>query len=342
MNSRGHQRSRAGHPAHSKALCAHGRATNTTAYLSRCPVVPASGKGGVPPLPESTKLSRGVLHQRGHARHAAQKAAPSRCGSAYRAPPLDLVRQSVVSVSAESGVPLSPSSTMPRLAGASPPAASLRGLDAPKPQRGHVGPPVAALGVNPTSPLDPVRCSVGLVSGHGGLPPCPGTTKLSRGVLSGVALARFGTHCVALRVYIGCCFVKWSPVAALKLRLVSSTASPPHGFTKPTLCKVPPLGAVARPSALPGRIRALRAAVWRPCGCRGGVASVRRCARRSVQCPAASHVGGAPAHPGGLPLRGFGPARGCPSAPQGGSLSPRKCANVFRPSIPNQENTQHE
>ena len=49
-------------------------------------------------------------------------------------------------------------------------------------QRGHVSPPVAALGGNGTSPLYPVRCSVASVSGHGGVPPCPGSTRLSRGV----------------------------------------------------------------------------------------------------------------------------------------------------------------
>ena len=71
---------------------------------------------------------------------------------------------------------------MSRLAGASPPPASLRGLDADKWQRGHVGPPVAALGGNPTSPLYFVRCSVASVSGHDGVPPCPSTTRLSRGM----------------------------------------------------------------------------------------------------------------------------------------------------------------
>ena len=49
-------------------------------------------------------------------------------------------------------------------------------------QRGHVSPPVAALGASVTSPLYHVRCSVVSVSGHGGGPPCPGTTRLSRGL----------------------------------------------------------------------------------------------------------------------------------------------------------------
>ena len=211
----GHQRNRAGRPARSEALCAHGRATNTTACLSRCSVVPASVQGGVPPRTSTTKLSRSDLHQRSRARHAAHGMALSRCGSAYQAPPLELFWQSVVSVSSESGVPLSPGPTMPRLADASPPTASWRGLDADKWQRGHVGPPVAALGGNPTPPLYFVRCSVGLISGHCGLPPCPGSTRLSLGVRGSVARARYVTHFVALRVYIGCCFVKWPPVAPL-------------------------------------------------------------------------------------------------------------------------------
>ena len=81
--------------------------------------------------------------QRGHARNAAHGMALSRCGSAYQAPPLDFFWQAVGLVSCESGVPLSQSTTMSRLAGASPPAASWRGLDADKWQRGHVGQPVA-------------------------------------------------------------------------------------------------------------------------------------------------------------------------------------------------------
>ncbi len=60
-----------------------------------------------------------------------------------------------------------------------------------------------------------------------------------------VACARYGTCFAALRVYIGCCFTKWSPVAAPGLRLVPSTAVRPRRFIKPILCKVPALGAGA-------------------------------------------------------------------------------------------------
>ena len=70
-------------------------------------------------MPGNTKRSRSDLHQRGRARNAAHGMTLSRCGSAYQAPPLYFCWQSVVLVSGESGVPLSPGTTMSRLAGAS-------------------------------------------------------------------------------------------------------------------------------------------------------------------------------------------------------------------------------
>lgn len=80
-------------------------------------------------------------------------------------------------------------------------------------------------------------------------------------VASGVH-ARYG-H--TLRFYITPHFAKCSPVAALKLRLVSPTAARPHGFAKQALCKVAFAWVRARqPSALPGRWRALRAAARSP------------------------------------------------------------------------------
>ena len=55
----------------------------------------------------------------------------------------------------------------------------------------------------------------------------------------------------------------------------------------------------------------------RPCGCRGTWALVRRCAlcAWSVACGQLSCM--CPAHPLASPLRGFGPALVCPSAPKG-------------------------
>lgn len=107
------------------------------------------------------------LQQRGHAGRAACWMALRAGGSAPNITAFHF-RDSVALVSGQCGVPQWPSIT--RLS---------RGI---LQQRGHVSPPVAALGGNGTSPLDPVRCSVVSASGHGGIPPCPRTTKLSRGV----------------------------------------------------------------------------------------------------------------------------------------------------------------
>jgi hypothetical protein len=81
--------------------------------------------------------------------------------------------------------------------------------------------------------------------------------------------------------------------------------------------KLPSPGTVAQPSALPGRVCALRAASWLPGGCRGAVALVRRFAQRSGQWPAAINVVCAPPTLWASPLRGIGPALVCPSAPKG-------------------------
>jgi len=306
--------------------------------------VPASVQGGLPPCTSTTRLSRSSLQQRGRARHAAHGLALSRCGSAYQAPPLYLFWKSVVfsqwrkrstAIARQHHV-----SARWRIAT----SGQLARPGRCRQQRGHVPPSVAALGGNGTSPLYFVRCSVGYVSGHGGVPPCPGTTRLSRSVRGAVTRARCGTHCVALRVYIGCCFVKWPAVAALKLRLVPSTASRPHGFTKPTLCKVPPLGLVAQLSALPGRCplsSALRAASWLPCGCGGAAALIRRFAQCSGQWPAASRVVCAP--PTLWPRRCAALAlRWSARPPPRGSLSPaqntsrsfkEKCSRRFAPAL---------
>ena len=119
-------------------------------------------------------------------------------------------------------------------------------------QRGHVPPPVAVAWWQRhfTAWFCSMLCRASQWARRGTAMPRH-HEAVARVFAAVVARARCGTHFVALRVYIGCCFVKWPPVAALKLRLVSSTASRPGGFTKPTLCKVPPLGTVAQPSALP-------------------------------------------------------------------------------------------
>ena len=111
------------------------------------------------------------------------------------------------------------------------------------------------------------------------------------------------------------------PVTTLKLRLVSVAASRPSGEGNRRYVKLPSLESVAQPSALPGRIRALRAAAWLPCGCRGTWASVRRFAQGvwSVACGQSCCV--CPAHPVASPLRGIG-LRWSARPPPRGSLIP--------------------
>ncbi len=76
-----------------------------------------------------------------------------------------------------------------------------------------------------------------------------------------VALARYGHP---LRFYITPHCPQCPPVAALKLRLVPVTASRPSGEGNRRYAKWPSLESVAQPSALPGRLHALRAAVCAP------------------------------------------------------------------------------
>ena len=208
------------------ALCAGGSAPNITAFHFRESVALVSGQCGVPQWPGSTKLSRSILQQ-----------------------------------------------------------------------RGHVSPPVAALGGSGTSPLDSVRCSVVSVSARGAAAPRTGAREVHRQCFASVgqcAVAQIWCRlacascwishrlrlglgavvCVAvvaharyghpLRFYITPHCPQCPPVAALKLRLVPVTASRPSGEGNRRYAKWPSLESVAQPSALPGRIRALRAAVCAP------------------------------------------------------------------------------
>lgn len=61
----------------------------------------------------------------------------------------------------------------------------------------------------------------------------------------------------------------------------------------------------------------------RPCGYRGGLALVRRCALCYGRWPAASHLVCAPAHPCASPLRGISPARWSARPPPKGAPSAR-------------------
>lgn len=135
-----------------------------------------------------------------------------------------------------------------------------------------------------------------------------------------VAHARYGHP---LRFYITPHCPQCPPVAALKLRLVPVTASRPSGEGNRRYAKWPSLESVAQPSALPGRCTPYAPPSARPCGCRGVVASVRRCALCFGQWPAASHLVCAPAHPCASPLRGLSPARWSARPPPVGAPSAR-------------------
>jgi hypothetical protein len=218
-------------------------------------------------------------------------------------------RDSVVLVSGQCGVPQWPGST--KLS---------RGVGQ---QRGHVPPPVAALGGNGTSPLYPVRCSVVSASGHGGVPPCPAITRLSRGV-RGLCSVRPLRPPAALLHNAAFCKVQGS-------RCAKAPLGAPHRFAPFRVYKTGVMQSglrwirshsrrrfpvVGTPYAPPSA---------RPCGCRGGVASVRRCARCawSVACGQSWCVCPRP------PLC-FAAARHqpcalvCPSAPRGGLPQPAR------------------
>jgi hypothetical protein len=216
-------------------------------------------------------------------------------------------RESVALLSGQCGVPQWPGTT--KLS---------RGVGQ---QRGHVSPPVAALGGNGTSPLYPVRCSVVSASGHGGVPPYPSATKLSRGVR-------------------GSC-------GARPLRPPASLL---HNAALPSVpasrCAKAPLGAGHR--CAPYRVKAtgvmqsgLR---WRRSHSRRRFPVVARPTRRHLralvvvvapwhqpgaarcvvgQWPAASHVVCTPAHPCASPLRGISPARWSARPPPVGAPSAR-------------------
>ena len=113
--------------------------------------------------------------------------------------------------------------------------------------------------------------------------------------------------------------MKCAPVVALKLHLVVPTASRPAGLRSRHYAKRPPLGAVAQPSALLVRFAPYAPPSVRPCGYRGVMASVRRCAHRFGQWPTASHHLCAPLPaPGPGRCAALAPARRLPiRSPQG-------------------------
>ena len=245
---------------------------------------------------------------------------------------------------------------MSRLAGASPPTANLRGLDADKWQRGHVGPPVAVAWWQPdiatyslpagwrrsvrtarlryaqrlggTSPVlrkcNFVRCGADMASARWRIvldQPSPA--------------ARPGTR-YAWQLWHTPATAKLHNAALLSVSasqsqapFVAATASRPLGEGNGRYAKLPTLERSHSRRRFPvsscptrRRLRALLVGVapWHQSGAArivlvSGLRPVMLCVP--------------PPTLGGLPLRGFGPARHCPSAPQGGSLSPRG-----RPALP--------
>ena len=136
-----------------------------------------------------------------------------------------------------------------------------------------------------------------------------------------VAHARYGHP---LRFYITPHCPQCPPVAALKLRLVSVTAARPSGEGNRRYAKWPSLESVAQPSALPGRCTPYAPPSARPCGCRGTVALVRRCALCGWSVACGQSCGVCPRPPLCFAAARHQPcALVCPSAPRGGSLSPR-------------------
>ena len=245
----------------------------------------------------------------------------SRCGSAYQAPPLFLCWEPVVSVSGESGVPLSPSSTK---------LSSGFGE-----QRGHVPPPVAALGGNGTSPLDPVRCSVISASGQGGVPPCPRTTKLSRGMRGSCGTrplrqSYITPHCPQCQPVSRKLLLCLSPLRALRVKAT--------GFMQNCLRWVRSHSRRRSPVAVQRPTRRQLAPLWLSWRCGIGQALRAGClvsGLRPVICMC-------PAHPCG-PRRyaAFGPALGARPPPRG-SLIPaqntsrpvnEQCSRRFAPAL---------
>ena len=116
-------------------------------------------------------------------------------------------------------------------------------------------------------------------------------------------------------------------VAALKLRLLLVTAARPSGEGNRRYAKWPSLESVAQPSALPGRLHALRAAVCAPLWLSWHRGLVRRCAPCAWSVACGQLCGVCPRPPLCFAATRHQPcALVCPSAPHGGSLSPRALA----------------
>ncbi|MCW2313615.1 hypothetical protein M2244_003368 [Rhodoferax antarcticus] len=191
-------------------------------------------------------------------------------------------RGSVVWVSGQCGVPQWPGTTkLSRSFGQ---------------QRGHVSPPVAALDGNGTSLLYLVRCSVVSASGHGGVPPCPSSTRLSRGV-SGLCSVRPLRPPASLLHNAAFCKVQGS-------RSAKAPLGAPYRFAPFRVCKTGVMQSGLRWRRSPSRRRFPVAGApyappsARPCGCLLPTLWPLRCAalilRWSVRPPPRGFLSPAP------------------------------------------------
>ncbi len=116
---------------------------------------------------------------------------------------------------------------------------------------------------------------------------------------------------------------------------VAATASRPSGEGNRLYAKLPSLESVAQPSALPGRWHALRAAVCAPLWMSWHLgALVRRCALCGWSVACGQSCGVCPRPPLCFAAARHQPcALVCPSAPRGGSLSPRVFVFAFATSL---------
>lgn len=253
------------------ALRARGSAPNITALQRLWVCWSVSSQGGVPPWLKSTRLAPGASGR------AVMSAVPPFAQgrfaprAAHLTSPLCVACASVV----QSVAPASPGPACTRLS---------RGFGL---QRGHVGRAAFCLSCaarfrvsapNITAFRQLGVCGF-LVSGHGGVPPWPGSTGLSRSHSCFCGARPLRPHAALLH---NAAFWKVLASRCAKAPLGVAHRCAPSRVSKTGVMQSGlRLGTVAQPSALPGRWRALRTAARRPGGCRCSRALVRRFAHGS-------------------------------------------------------------
>ena len=304
-----HQRGHAVPAALCMALRARGSVPNITALHRLWICWSVSSQGGVPPWLKSTRLTPVASGQRGHASRAALC---TRALCATGGPPDITALWCLWVCCSVSGPGFARASKHQAVAWLWPAARSCRvrcllfrlrcALQGQRTQHHRFSSALGLwlLGQWPRRGYRPGQAT----------PSCRVVTAAS------VVHARYGHP---LRFYIRPHFAKCSPVAALKLRLVSPTAARPHGFAKQALCKVafawvrahshrrfPVAGAPCAPP--PGALlAAVAAGHWSGASRRVLASGLRPVMDVVLPRPPA----------GASPLRGIGPRAGCPSAPQG-------------------------